>query len=130
MAKNIYEGDWLQVLSPRTVDGNVAMTDEKNQVMFKEAHLPITAKAPLEEQNRILPKHLQKQINIIKFVPPPPPPPMPEASVKAPAEQQSAAVTAQASVPAQQKPGMPIASPAAVKPGTQSATANAGNKPT
>lgn len=59
------KGNYLRVLTPRTTNGTNIMMDENRQQMFKEAHLPLTAKRALETQNRALPDHLKKIIEVV-----------------------------------------------------------------
>lgn len=53
--EHFFQGEYLRVLKPVTVDGlNVAMDDEFRG-QFKEVHLPITALPDLELKNSKLP---------------------------------------------------------------------------
>jgi hypothetical protein len=59
-----FDGPYLRVLTPETIDGiNVKMMNDR--VVFKESHLPLTAKKHLERKNLKLPKHLQKKIEVV-----------------------------------------------------------------
>lgn len=59
------QGSYLRVLSPRTTNGNNLMTDG-DRVLYKEEHLPLTAKKYLELQNQSLPAHLKKRIEVVQ----------------------------------------------------------------
>lgn len=57
---------YLRVISPMTIDGSHPRFDERGQIMYKETELPLTAKRHLDRQNRNLPDHLKKKIEVIK----------------------------------------------------------------
>lgn len=60
----INNGSYLRVLTPRTSNGvNPIIVD--GQVQYKETSLPMAAKRHLEEQNRKLPDHLKKIIEVV-----------------------------------------------------------------
>lgn len=61
----MYNGPYLRVLTPRTTNGNNVLLDEKGMLQFREAHLPMSAKAHLEKQNKSLPQHLRKKIEVV-----------------------------------------------------------------
>lgn len=61
---DIFEGPYLRVLTPQTIDGsNVLIQNDK--VVYKETHLPLTAKKQFERKNLKLPKHLQHKLEVI-----------------------------------------------------------------
>lgn len=60
----IFQGNYLRVLSPRTSDGTTVITED-GQVVYKETHLPLTAKSALETANKFLPPHLRKVIEVV-----------------------------------------------------------------
>src|SRR6186713_1919760 len=62
---DMYNGPYLRVLTPRTTDGTSPLIGADDKVQYKEAHLPLSAKAALEDQNRKLPKYLQKRIEVV-----------------------------------------------------------------
>lgn len=57
---------YLRVTSPLTIDGVRPKYDQRGQMMYKETELPLTAKKYMDEQNRKLPDHLKKKIEVIK----------------------------------------------------------------
>lgn len=61
----LYNGPYLRVTSIRTTNGNNPEIGDDGRVKTKEAHLPMTARDLLEKQNRGLPKHLRKTIEVI-----------------------------------------------------------------
>lgn len=61
---SLFPGKYLRVLSPRTVDG-ITPQMENDKLVFKEDHLPLSAKAFLEKQNENLPEILKKRIEIV-----------------------------------------------------------------
>lgn len=58
------KGSYLRVLSPRTTNGTNILV-ENGQVVYKEAHLPLSAKKALEKQNEKLPSSLKKVIEVV-----------------------------------------------------------------
>jgi len=60
----VYTGNYLRVLTPRTVDG-VTPEMENDRLVLKEAFMPLTALRELEEQNKRLPEILRKRIEIV-----------------------------------------------------------------
>lgn len=61
----MYNGPYLRVLTPRTTNGNNVLLDESGMLQFREAHLPMSAKPHLDRQNRALPQHLRKKIEVV-----------------------------------------------------------------
>lgn len=60
----VNSGSYLRVLTPRTSNGvNLIVVD--GQVQYKETSLPMSAKRYIEEQNRKLPDHLKKIIEVV-----------------------------------------------------------------
>lgn len=59
-----FKGNYLRVLTPRTIDGVTPRMDG-DRLIFKEDHLPMSAKPFLEEQNKNLPEILKKRIEIV-----------------------------------------------------------------
>jgi hypothetical protein len=59
------QGSYLRVLTPRTTNGNNLLIDG-DKVVYKEDHLPITAKKYLEIYNASLPHHLKKRIEVVQ----------------------------------------------------------------
>jgi hypothetical protein len=58
------KGSYLRVLTPITTNGtNIKL--EKGVAQYKETFLPLTAKKELEAQNRSLPEHLRKEIEVV-----------------------------------------------------------------
>ena len=58
-------GDHLRILSPVTIDGNMLKLDDSGKAIYKETHLPMTAKKALLLQNSRLPPHLRKKIELV-----------------------------------------------------------------
>lgn len=65
----MFEGPYLRVLTPRTTDGVSLVIGEDGKVVYKETHLPLSAKAGLEEINKTTLPHLQKIIQVVKNEP-------------------------------------------------------------
>lgn len=61
----IFPKGTLRVVSPVTVDGNRPKIVDGKQV-YKETYLPKTAKKALDNQNKRLPEHLRKKIEILQ----------------------------------------------------------------
>jgi hypothetical protein len=64
-----FKGDYLRVLSPRTVDGANVMFDENEARVWKEDFLPLSAKRDLDLQNEKLPDQLKKKITVVSSQP-------------------------------------------------------------
>lgn len=83
---SFFQGQYLRILTPRTFDGvNLKMVD--NQPVYKESHLPVTARKHMVELNSKLPPHLRHIIEDVGFtdvkadpLPPPKPKPSPKPS--------------------------------------------------
>lgn len=60
-----FGGKYLRVLTPKTTNGTTPMMDENDRLVFKETHLPMTAKKDLERQNETLSKELQHRITVV-----------------------------------------------------------------
>jgi hypothetical protein len=62
----IFKGDCLRVVSPVTEDGNRPKIDPDSGLpVYKETFLPVTARKQLDIQNRRLPAHLRKKIELV-----------------------------------------------------------------
>lgn len=62
----IFKGGTLRVVSPKTEDGNRPKIDPvTKQQVYREDFLPLTARKALEDQNKKLPSHLKKQIEVL-----------------------------------------------------------------
>lgn len=59
-----FKSSYLRVVTPVTEDGNRPKLFNGQQV-YKETALPLSAKKHLDEQNRKLPAHLKKIIEIV-----------------------------------------------------------------
>lgn len=59
-----FNSSYLRVVTPVTEDGNRPKLFNGQQV-YKETALPLSAKKHLEEQNRNLPAHLKKIIEVV-----------------------------------------------------------------
>lgn len=63
---SFFQGQYLRILTPRTFDGvNLKMVD--NQPVYKESHLPVTARKHMVELNSKLPPHLRHIIEDVGF---------------------------------------------------------------
>lgn len=61
-----FKGDYLRVVSPVTEDGNRPKIDsETGTPVYKETLLPVSARRALERQNKRLPNHLRKKIELV-----------------------------------------------------------------
>jgi hypothetical protein len=61
-----FKGDYLRVVSPVTEDGNRPKIDPDTGLpVFKETALPVSARKQLDIQNRRLPAHLRKKIELV-----------------------------------------------------------------
>jgi hypothetical protein len=61
-----FKGDYLRVISPVTEDGNRPKIDSVSGLpVYKETALPTTARKALDIQNRRLPAHLRKKIELV-----------------------------------------------------------------
>lgn len=60
-----FNGPYLRVLSPVTTNGVNLKIGEDDKVVYKEAHLPLSAKRELEKQNAKLADHLKKKIEVV-----------------------------------------------------------------
>lgn len=59
-----FDGPYLRVLTPETIDGiNLRMVNER--IVYKESHLPLSAKKHLERKNNKLPTHLRHKIEVV-----------------------------------------------------------------
>lgn len=62
----IFKGGTIRVVSPKTEDGNRPKIDPvTKQVEYREDFFPASAKKVFEEQNKKLPQHLQKTIELL-----------------------------------------------------------------
>lgn len=60
-----FSGNYLRVLTPKTIDGNVPKTGPDGRVLYKESHLPMSALKHLERKNLKRPNHLKHVINVV-----------------------------------------------------------------
>lgn len=60
----VFQGNYLRVLSPRTVDGVTPLLTD-GTLQYKEQFLPLSAKPFLDLQNKDLPEILRKKIQVI-----------------------------------------------------------------
>jgi len=54
-----FKGPYLRVLTPRTTDGMNIKYDENLQVVYKESHFELSARASLEKENLTRPNQLR-----------------------------------------------------------------------
>jgi len=59
------QGSYLRVLTPRTTNGSNLEIGPDGRVVYKEAHLPLSAKSKIEQYNRKLAQHLKKVIEVV-----------------------------------------------------------------
>ena len=63
-----FKGPYLRVLTPRTTDGKSLKYDENLQVMYKESHFELSARASLEKENLVRPvqlRHIIEDVGVI-----------------------------------------------------------------
>jgi len=57
---------YLRVLTPITIDGSTPKLSEISKTqMYKETHLPVTAKKHLERENKFRANHLQHILEVV-----------------------------------------------------------------
>lgn len=62
----IFKGGTLRVVSPVTEDGNRPKIDPETRLpIYKETFMPKSAKPALDKQNKRLPNHLKKKIELL-----------------------------------------------------------------
>jgi hypothetical protein len=69
---SLFKGEYLRVMSPVTVDGMVPKIGTDGRQVYKEDHLPVSAKKGLERRNLKYPPHLRKTIEIVPAYQPEP----------------------------------------------------------
>lgn len=62
---SFFNGNYLRVLTPQTIDGINLAYDANHRPIFKETHLPLTARKHLERKNEKLPAQLKKRIEVV-----------------------------------------------------------------
>lgn len=62
----VFTGNYLRVLTPRTIDGITPQTDDDDRVVYKETFLPLSAEEHLRRQNEKLPPILKKKFEVVK----------------------------------------------------------------
>jgi len=62
---SFFTGTYLRVLSPRTTNGLSPEIGQDGKIVFREDHLPLSAKRYLESQNKKLPDILKKTIEVV-----------------------------------------------------------------
>lgn len=65
MSNDLFNGDYLRVLTPITTDGVIPLMKNGEQV-YKEMHLPYGAKSRLEAKNLYRQPHLRHIIEVVK----------------------------------------------------------------
>lgn len=53
-------------MSPVTTDGTTPRIGPDGRIVYKEDHLPVTARKILEKKNLKLPEHLRKKIELVE----------------------------------------------------------------
>lgn len=67
-----FDGPYLRVLTPKTSNGVTPIIDEMTgKVVYREDHLPLSAKKGLEKENKYLPNHLKHKIEEVGAYYPP-----------------------------------------------------------
>ena len=61
----LFKGSYLRVSSPITSNGTNIKLDETGRAMYRETFLPLSARKELENQNKKLPEHLRKKIEVV-----------------------------------------------------------------
>jgi len=62
---SFFTGSYLRVLSPRTTNGLSPQIGPDGKLVYREDHLPLSAKKHLENQNKKLPEILRKTIEVV-----------------------------------------------------------------
>lgn len=62
---SFFKGDYLRVMSPVTTNGMVNQFGPDGRPLYKEDHLPVTARKALEKRNLKLPENLRKKIELV-----------------------------------------------------------------
>lgn len=61
----IFKGGTIRVVSPVREGGNRVRVDEFGHAMYKEEYFPLSAKSQFDRQNRSLPNHLKRKIEVV-----------------------------------------------------------------
>lgn len=59
-----FQGEYLRIRTPVTIDGKNIKYDLEGKVIYKETHLPLTARKSMEMENLKLPTHLRHKIEL------------------------------------------------------------------
>lgn len=54
-----FSGSYLRVLTPKTQNGVIPLQGPDGRVVYKESHLPLTARKYLDRKNKKLPQYLK-----------------------------------------------------------------------
>lgn len=101
---SFFNGNYLRVLTPQTIDGINLAYDANQRPIFKETHLPLTARKHLERKNEKLPAQLKKKIELVDV----------ESVIEAPVVEKKAPET-KTEKPSSNKPGPKKAAPSTIK---------------
>jgi hypothetical protein len=63
------QGTYLRVLTPETINGVYPKQGEDGRQLFKETHLPISARPFMEQRNKKLPNALKMKIEVVMSEP-------------------------------------------------------------
>lgn len=63
----------LRIRYPKTVDGRNLAVNEEGNTIWEETELPLTAREAIETENKNLPFHLRKKIDVLHYHNAPPP---------------------------------------------------------
>lgn len=61
----IFPNGTIRVVSPVREGGNRVRVDNLGRPMYKEEYFPLSAKREFDRQNRSLPNHLKKKIEVV-----------------------------------------------------------------
>ena len=61
----IFPNGTIRVVSPVREGGNRVRVDDMGRPMYKEEYFPLSAKREFDRQNRSLPNHLKKKIEVV-----------------------------------------------------------------
>lgn len=65
--QQILKTPYLRVRTPQTVNGTDLKIDEESEkIVYKETHLPLTAKKFLEKENETLPTMLRHKLEVVE----------------------------------------------------------------
>lgn len=63
---SFFQGTYLRVLTPQTINGVYPKMGPDGRQLFKETHLPLSARPAMDKLNRKLPEALKKKIEVVQ----------------------------------------------------------------